>query len=131
MLSEQERAWFDEQLDLVVDQLPQVVKDLMEQVPMVVDDRPTPARLRELGIRAPEELQGLYVGVSLDKKSFDDHRPQQDIVYLFREGIMFVSSEENGTIPLSRLREEIRKTILHEYGHHHGMDEDELEELGY
>jgi len=32
---------------------------------------------------------------------------------------------------MSRLREEIRVTILHELAHHHGLDEDELRELGY
>ena len=27
--------------------------------------------------------------------------------------------------------DEVRKTVLHEIGHHFGMDEDDLEELGY
>jgi predicted Zn-dependent protease with MMP-like domain len=29
------------------------------------------------------------------------------------------------------LEEEIRRTLLHEIGHYFGLDEDELEELGY
>ena len=29
------------------------------------------------------------------------------------------------------LRRQIRLTILHELGHHHGLDEKELRELGY
>ncbi len=29
------------------------------------------------------------------------------------------------------LREEIRRTVVHELGHYFGLDEDRLEELGY
>ena len=32
---------------------------------------------------------------------------------------------------IDELREEIRITVLHEIGHHFGMDEDRLDELGY
>ncbi len=74
---------------------------------------------------------GLYVGRSLDKKTVEASFELSDRVYLFREGILNNSAEDNGTIALSRLREEIRITILHEYGHHNGMAEDELRDLGY
>jgi predicted Zn-dependent protease with MMP-like domain len=30
-----------------------------------------------------------------------------------------------------RVREEIRITVLHEIGHHFGLDEDDLDRLGY
>jgi predicted Zn-dependent protease with MMP-like domain len=32
---------------------------------------------------------------------------------------------------VERIREEIRITILHELGHHFGLDEDDLDRLGY
>ena len=32
---------------------------------------------------------------------------------------------------VQELREQIRVTLLHELGHHHGLDEDDLEALGY
>ena len=84
-----------------------------------------------MGLASPADLCGLYVGVSLDKKSFESSRDPTDTVYLFRAGIFHEAAEADGTVFDDRLRDEIRKTILHEYGHHHGMDEDELEELGY
>jgi predicted Zn-dependent protease with MMP-like domain len=31
----------------------------------------------------------------------------------------------------AKLRQQIRKTILHEYGHHVGLTERDLRELGY
>ncbi len=131
MIASEDRAWFDEQLEMVIAELPQLVKDLMEQVPLVVDDLPTAERCRELRLSSPDALCGLYVGVSLDRKTFESSRDPTDTVYLYRAGIFREAAEPDGTVFDDRLRDEIRKTILHEYGHHHGMDEDELEELGY
>lgn len=131
MVTSEDRAWFDEQLEAVLEELPKMVKDLLEQVPLVVDDLPTAQQCRDVGLASPYDLCGLYVGVSLDKKTFESSRDPTDTVYLFRGGIFHEAAEEDGTVFDDRLRDEIRKTILHEYGHHHGMDEDELERLGY
>ena len=126
-----DRAWFDEHLEIVLDELPQMVKDLIEQVPLVVDDYPSKGLCEKLKLAHREELCGLYVGRSLDVKSVEDAGNPTDTVYLYREGIFAAAAEDDGTVFDDRLRDEIRKTILHEYGHHHGMDEDELENLGY
>lgn len=131
MLGDQDRAWFDQQLDAVIAELPPLVKSLMEQVPLVVDDIPSAKQLRDVGLKHPDDLCGLYVGVSLDKKTFESKSDPTDTVYLYRAGIFREAAEPDGTVFDDRLRDAIRKTILHEYGHHHGMDEDELEELGY
>jgi predicted Zn-dependent protease with MMP-like domain len=126
-----DRAWFDEQLDHVMEKLPSLVKDLINDVPMIVDDYPSPGICKRVGITYREELCGLYVGRSLDKKTVEASGELADCVYLFREGIFQEAADDDGVVHDDRLREEIRKTILHEYGHHHGMDEDELERLGY
>jgi predicted Zn-dependent protease with MMP-like domain len=39
--------------------------------------------------------------------------------------------DAKGRIRKGRLREEIRITLLHELGHQHGLDEDQLRQLGY
>jgi predicted Zn-dependent protease with MMP-like domain len=131
VLSPQDRAYFDEQLELVLAELPPLVKQLMDEVPMIVEDSPSHRLCKQLQLADPGELCGLYIGRSIDKTSSNTGVDLPDRVFLFREGILNSAFEENGTIPLPRLRDEIRLTILHEYGHHHGMDEDELRELGY
>jgi predicted Zn-dependent protease with MMP-like domain len=131
VISAQDRAWFDEQLDRVVAELPPLVTNLFHDVPMIVDDFPSPGVCQRVGIRYREELCGLYVGRSLANKTVDASGELSDTVYLFREGIFMEAADRRGNVTDERLREEIRKTILHEYGHHHGMDEDELEALGY
>ena len=54
-----------------------------------------------------------------------------EAIYLFREGIFNLAADRRGRIDEEELREQIRVTILHELGHHHGLDEDDLAELGY
>jgi predicted Zn-dependent protease with MMP-like domain len=134
-----ERAWFDEQLEIVIDELPPLVQGLMEDTQLIVEDRPSRGFCRQVHLEFNEqlckELCGFYLGISLDEElpmeevlEVEDH---PTTVYLFREGILNAAAEDDGTVFDDRLREEIRITILHEYGHHHGMDEDELEEKGY
>lgn len=127
----EDRKWFDEQLEIVLDELPDLVKRLIDEIPLVVEDYPSRKLCEDLGVEYRDELCGLYVGISLDKKSINHAGHLSDTVYLFREGIFASAADEEGYVTDDRLRAEIRLTILHEYGHHHGLDEDELRELGY
>jgi predicted Zn-dependent protease with MMP-like domain len=53
------------------------------------------------------------------------------------EGIMGIYDPDGGVHRIVIFRdanpdaEEVRKTVLHEVGHYFGMDEEQLEELGY
>jgi predicted Zn-dependent protease with MMP-like domain len=48
-----------------------------------------------------------------------------EVIYIFQEDVEEVCENE------AELVEEVRTTILHEIGHHFGMSEGDLEELGY
>jgi predicted Zn-dependent protease with MMP-like domain len=48
-----------------------------------------------------------------------------DVIYIFQEDVELAVDDE------ADLVEQVRITVLHELGHHFGMDEDDLEELGY
>ena len=52
-------------------------------------------------------------------------------ITIFRRGIIAESKSEWGKVSRIRLRKQIRITILHELAHLHGMDEDEIVEIGY
>jgi predicted Zn-dependent protease with MMP-like domain len=52
-------------------------------------------------------------------------------VTIFRRGIVAASRDEQGKVNGNNLRREIRITILHELAHLHGMEEDEIAEIGY
>ena len=75
----------------------------------------------------PEEelLCGLHSGTPLTERSLDQLDELPETIHLYREGIL---AHADGW---DRVREEIRITVLHEIGHHFGLDEDDLAELGY
>jgi predicted Zn-dependent protease with MMP-like domain len=125
------RALFDEQLEALLPELPQQVRDFMERVPLVVEDHPSPAIMRKMRVRHPSHLCGLYTGIPLNKRSVEHSGVPSDVIHIYRLGILSSSRRRGGGFDAQRLREEIRRTILHEYGHHVGMTESELREMGY
>lgn len=125
------REIFDRQLERVLPELPQQVREFMENVPLVVEDYPSPAVMRRVGVRHRSALCGLYSGIPLIKRSINDWGMPSDVIHIFRQGILSQSRAPDGHIDDEELRKQIRFTILHEYGHHVGLSELDLRALGY
>jgi predicted Zn-dependent protease with MMP-like domain len=130
-ISPEIRHFFDEHVEFVVAELPQQVKDFMEKVPLVVEDYPSQEVMRRMRIRHPSHLYGLYTGVPLIKRSVDQSVVMSDVIHIYRLGILGLARKRDGGFDQAKLRHQIRKTILHEYGHHVGLTERDLRELGY
>ncbi len=140
-----ERARFDDLLEAVIERLPQPIHILFEEVPLIVDDRPDDLLLRELAAEFdipddPGELEafalelcGLHSGRMLTERSVEDPADLPEDIRIFREGIIGIAGGWDGPAAEvdAAISEQIRITILHEVGHHFGLDEDDLEELGY
>jgi predicted Zn-dependent protease with MMP-like domain len=125
------RDFFDTQLEAVLAELPQRVHDLLDEVPMIVEDYPSPELMRKLGVRRRADLCGLYTGIPLTARSVEHSGVLSDAIHLFREGVLSLAIDRNHQIDEAELRRQIRITILHELGHHHGLSEEDLDELGY
>lgn len=125
------RNRFDRLLEEVLAELPASVRRLLEEAPLHVEDYPSRTDMKRLGAESRDELCGLYTGVPLTERSLTDGPGLPSVVTIFREGILAMAADEAGRVVKSVLREEIRKTILHELAHHYGMEEEELEDLGY
>jgi len=137
-MTRSERERFDRLFEEVLDALPPGIHKLIEEVPLVLEDRPSRRLLRELGIEDDDEiLCGVHTGVPLTDRSVE--RPDaSDVVQIFREGVIDMAGgweegvdDEGPFGGVERIREEIRITILHELGHHFGLDEEDLDQLGY
>ena len=111
--------------------LPRQVLTLMDDVPLIVEDYPSTELAREMGLSHRSELCGLFRGVAITEPELEHARPHSDQVLLFREGVMAAATDEQGRLTDAELLRQIRITILHEYGHHFGLDEDMLDEMGY
>ena len=130
-LNPRQRRRFDEQLEQVLAELPPLVHDLIERVPLHVEDYPSVEVMAELGVKHRDELCGLFTGVSLDQRSVSEGARLPDVVTIYREGVIAASADDRGRVLPARLHRQIRITILHELAHYHGLDEEELRELGY
>lgn len=118
---------FEELVSTALALLPPEFEAHMENVSVVVADRPDAALLRDMGYdpEDPEDtIFGLYEGVPLTERLHDDLL-LPDQITIFREPLLAYCETETQVV------EEVRITVLHEIGHFFGMDEDRLEELGY
>jgi predicted Zn-dependent protease with MMP-like domain len=100
-------------------------------VPLVVEDYPSREVMRRMKVRHPSHLCGLYTGIPLIKRSVNDWGVPSDVIHIYRLGILSQARTRDGGVDEAELREQIRKTILHEYGHHVGLTERDLRGLGY
>ncbi len=145
-----ERARFDRLVDDVLETLSEEIIELFEEKPLVIEDRPTAEMLQEFGLDPDQsdEICGLHSGPmggvrDLDAGSAHGPFEEMGVIHLFREGVVACAGgwvpweerQEDGSIlsggGVDVIREEISITILHEVGHHFGLDEDDLDRLGY
>ena len=125
------RALFDRQLEQLLPELPPQVQTLLDDVPLVVEDYPSRELMRRTGVRHRGALCGLYSGIPLTKRSVQDSGVPSDVIHIFRDGILYLARSPDGTVDEAELHKQIRVTILHELGHHHGLTEADLSDLGY
>ncbi len=110
---------FIKTVEEVLDSLPQEFRSRIRNVAVLVEDLPPnqpppgPGQRRTL-------LLGLFHGVPMTKKSTFDLPTGPDYVVLYQKNIEAVCSSE------MEIREQIRRTVIHELGHYFGMDEDQL-----
>ena len=121
------KAEFARLVEIALAELPPQFATFLEEVPVQIETRPSRRLLRQLGMEEDELLMGLYQGASLMDRAEVEGRgsPAPNHILLFQEDHELVAESR------AQLINEVRKTVLHEIGHHFGMDEDDLERLGY
>jgi predicted Zn-dependent protease with MMP-like domain len=111
---------FEAVVDRVLDDLPAWVHDRIDNLIVVVEEHPTQEQDPHR-----EGLLGLYEGVNLHDRGNDYFGVMPDEIHIFRQPHLRLGLER------SELEAEIRKTVLHEIGHHLGIDDERLHELGW
>lgn len=115
---------FDRAVEAALEAVPGTFRLYLENVVIEVQPRPTRAFCREHDV--PDDLLGIYVGVPLEDKGPElAPTPLPDRIVVFRDNLCEMCET------VDELVDEIRITVLHEIGHHFGLDEDRLAELGY
>ena len=112
--------------------LPAAFRDSLGDIIFSIEEFADAATLRDMGIDDPFDLSGLYEGIPLTERSVEGQSGiLSDSILIYREGILAMATDRRGRTNETELQRQIRITILHELGHHFGMTEDDLAELGY
>jgi predicted Zn-dependent protease with MMP-like domain len=116
------RLRFERLVADALDSIPPELAAQMDNVAVVVEDWPT---AEQLGGR-PGTLLGLYEGVMLTHRTPGNYAGVlPDRITIFRGPLMERASDE------TELARKIRTTVVHEVGHHFGLSDARLHELGW
>jgi predicted Zn-dependent protease with MMP-like domain len=118
------RERFEELVNEGIKTIPKSFLEKLDNVGIIVDDKPTSYQLGKLRARKDAIIFGLYEGVPQTKRwCYGQVLP--DKITIFKEPIEeYASSEEE-------IREIIKNTVWHEIAHHFGLDEKKVRELEY
>lgn len=139
-MNDRQSRRFDTLVEEALENLPDRLRQLLDEFPLIVMDRPTRAMLKDLGLDGPaapgdpdpaEEICGLHTGTAITEKSIERSGELPTQIHLFREGIVATAGGWGQPRADDEVYAEIVVTLLHEIGHHFGLDEDDLADLGY
>ncbi len=107
---------FEELVGDALDEVPEELLDLMDNVViLVVDDPPADE----------PDLLGLYEGYSLTDRGWDYSGVLPDRISIYRNPILAICDDEDDVV------EEVAITVVHEIAHHFGIDDRRLHALGW
>ncbi len=112
---------FAELVQQAIADLPPPYAKLMESIAVVVEEEPPEDVLRDLELDEKDDLLGLYQGQSLASESF--FRPGGEPpprISIYRGPILRICESPEEVV------QEVYDTVVHELGHHVGLDDDEM-----
>ena len=107
-------ARFEEMVVEALDGLPEELGRLMSNVAVTVQHEP-----------GPPGLLGLYEGIPLTSRTTGYAGVLPDRITIYRLAICAICQTEGQVV------DEVRRTVVHEVGHHFGIGDDRLGELGW
>ena len=115
------KQFFEQTVKEVVNSLPTELKDRLENVAFIIEENP-PAFPEEWE-DGEAELLGLYHGISQKDRGFWYGNALPDRIIIYQRPLERIS------FSVEDLKENIRRTVIHEIGHYFGFDEEELRSL--
>jgi predicted Zn-dependent protease with MMP-like domain len=105
---------FEEMVATALDGLPEDLGKLMRNVAVTVEHG-----------AGPPGLLGLYQGVPLTSRTTGYAGVLPDRITIYRRAICRICNTED------EVTEQVRRTVVHEVGHHFGISDQRLHELGW
>jgi predicted Zn-dependent protease with MMP-like domain len=105
---------FEQMVSTALDSLPEDLGDMMRNVAVLVEHG-----------RGPRGLLGLYEGVPLTSRTTGYAGVLPDRITIYQQAICAICYTEADVI------DQVRRTVIHEVGHHFGISDERLRELGW
>lgn len=116
--------------DLVIetlDGLPAEFRENLENIQVDVEEWPTPQDLAEAGLSSRDRhaLLGLYHGIpNTERGAFYMGLP--DRISIYKGPIEAYAGPD-----IEAIRNQVRRTVIHEVAHYYGISDERLKELGW
>jgi predicted Zn-dependent protease with MMP-like domain len=110
------RDRFEELVGEALDEVPEELLGVMNNVVILVEDDPPPGE---------PHLLGVYEGYALTARGWNYTGVLPDRITIFRRPILRICDSEDDVV------DEVAITVVHEIAHHFGIDDARLHELGW
>ncbi len=120
MIQIMDRETFESLVGEALDSLPEEFAKQLDNVEVVVEPWPTMEDLRSVRAHPGTTLLGLYRGIAKTKRT-NYGLVLPDKISIFAGPILRMTGGD-----VDATRAQVRKTVLHEIGHHFGMSEEEI-----
>ena len=113
----------------VLGELPEKILKEMEEVPIILEDLPELAMIQESAGQISPDTLGLYSGSTVANDSQGGFSPQEGmpttaVIRIYRRNLERMSRNKKNLV------EQVKIPLLHEIGHHLGLDEEDVDRLG-
>ena len=117
---------FEELVQEALETIPDDLWNGIDNVYVSIEEWPTSSQLASVRLRHPAQLLGLYEGIPLTSRSTHYGLVMPDKITIFRQPILRHCRFGND----ETIRQQVRRTVIHEVAHHFGISDDRLRELG-
>lgn len=118
-----DREKFERLVSRAIEDLPDEFLSQMENVDVVVADKPTHYQLRYAGLGNDETLLGLYEGVPQTERDSHYGLVLPDKITIFQKPIESICRHD------AEITAEIQRVVKHEIAHHFGSSDARLDEI--
>ena len=106
-----------------LDGIPRRFRAAMKNVAVIVEGDPPAYILEELEIEPPDSLFGLYQGTPLTERGSNYGNTLPDRISIYQGPIEDACEDDD------EIRDCVAETVIHEFCHYFGMDEEQIEAI--
>lgn len=117
------RQRFERLVEEALREIPRRFRDEMRNVAVVVEDEPPPHVLAEMEVDPSDSLFGLYQGTPLPERAWAHGNTLPDRISVYQIPIEEACEDDE------EVRDCVAETVIHEFGHHFGLSEEEIEAI--